>query len=279
MNIPRYWARLRATAKSPDGAAIDLTAWGWSGTSKLEAERKASARLQVLIGKVETGADLGAYGYGTRPLREEIIEEIRTVRGDLAGMITRNGYGTLVLNTTQAMFIDVDVDETDPTFFGRLLGKKIPHAQEAQIARFEEALQSVAGGRFRIYRTAGGYRLLAAHRPYDAREAQTEAIMKSVGADPAFEQLCRHQESFRARLTPKPWRCGHSLPPGQYPREDAKLRERFAVWLSKYDELTRGMSVCRFLKEVGSGAIHPDLAQVIQLHDQRTRASEQAPLA
>ena len=52
-------------------------------------------------------------------------------------------------------------------------------------------------------------------RPFTPASSDAEAVMKAVGADPAFIQLCRIQESFRARLrqvhTPAPGRTLHDI--------------------------------------------------------------------
>ena len=60
--------------------------------------------------------------------------------------------------------------------------------------------------------------------------------MKALGADPAFLHLCRIQGSFRARLTPKPWRCGQANPPGSFPREP-EAQAAFAEWLAQYQRV------------------------------------------
>ena len=72
--------------------------------------RLASERLRHLIGRVQQSLELErSYAYGTRPLREEIIQEIHSRAGDITGIVTRNSYGCLVLNTAEAMFVDVDL--------------------------------------------------------------------------------------------------------------------------------------------------------------------------
>jgi hypothetical protein len=103
--------------------------------------------------------------------------------------------------------------------------------------------------------------------------------MQAARVDPAFRQLCRVQQSFRARLTPKPWRCGYVVPPTHYPRETADDRQRFAEWLAGYDVACAGWATCRFTESVGTGAPAPALETVIRLHDGLTRCEEDLPLA
>src|SRR5262249_7835846 len=69
----------------------------------------------------------------------------------------------------------------------------------------------------RVYQTRSGLRYLVTHAPFDPGDADTEAAMQFLGCDPNYMILCRAQKSFRARLTPKPWRCGVRKPPGRFP--------------------------------------------------------------
>ena len=61
--------------------------------------------------KVAAGEELNRYGYGERPLREEITQPVSSSAGSEIAVVTRNLYGALVLNTLNAMFIDIDFPE------------------------------------------------------------------------------------------------------------------------------------------------------------------------
>jgi hypothetical protein len=87
---------------------------------------------------------------------------------------------------------------------------------------------------------------LFARRPLVTRE-----LLEALGSDPRFVKLCAVQESFRARLTPKPWRCDVSLPPGQHPREDTALRARVEEWLRGYEAASEHFATCRFIEHAG----------------------------
>jgi len=147
------------------------------------------------------------------------------------------------------------------------------------LARLREGLQRASGGSFRIYRTAAGFRVLATDRAYDPRSAETQALMTSIGTDPAFLTLCRIQESFRARLTPKPWRCGQANPPGRHPREAPAEQADFSSWLESYDRACQPMATCRFVESVGPGWVGEEIQPILDLHDAATRANAALPLA
>ena len=281
MNIPRYWARAKKEVPNPEGLHFDLAAWGWSSENREEAERKADERLSSLIARVQQGFELDRrYAYGSRPLREEIIDEFPGT--DLQAILTRNSYGSLVLNTAQMMFIDVDFPKTENGsggFFRKLFGKeKTPNPETPAVARIRESLKKSSDSSFRVYRTAAGLRILATDRLYDPASPEADEIMRSIGADPAFLQLCRIQKSFRARLTPKPWRCDMELPPGTFPRERDQ-QQRFSRWLTRYEQACGSKATCRFLEDVGRDGVHEQIRPLLEYHDRKTRASEPFPLA
>lgn len=279
MKIPRYW--FRARLPSARGGEATLTAWGWSFDGPAEARQLAEERLARLVERVRSGEPIprAGYLYGDRPLREEIVEEHPSPDDGATMLVTRNSYGALILNTAGAMFVDVDLPPPPRQgLLARLFGKIPPQDDTVELARLRSRLEALPG-RFRIYRTAAGWRVLATDRLYEPASAEAQAAMAKMGADPAYRQLCRVQESFRARLTPKPWRCGQSNPPSPFPREDARDRARFERWLGRYGEACRDKATCRLVESVADEWITPQLAPVVDLHDARTRASEALPLA
>lgn len=280
MNIPRFWAPARGEARR-GRRTLALLSWGWSDESRAEAEARARESLARLVERVLRGEDLprGGYGYGTRPLREEIAEELRGADGEVAAVVTRNAYGALVLNAARALFIDVDLPPARRTgLFQRWFGPSEPDPADAVLERLRETLRAQPGVSFRLYRTAAGFRVLATDPLYQPGDPASRTLLEKAGADPAFVRLCGLQQSFRARLTPKPWRCGRPLPPGRYPREDAAAA-RFARWLADYEAASASFATCRFLECVGRERVDPELAPLLRLHDEVSGASSGRPLA
>jgi hypothetical protein len=64
---------------------------------------------------------------------------------------------------------------------------------------------------WRIYRTRAGLRLLATQGLVEADSDVADGVFEALGADPLYRKLCKTQKCFRARLTPKPWRCGNGV--------------------------------------------------------------------
>jgi hypothetical protein len=282
MRIPKYWTRHDGDVSRPDGKALRLFAWGWSESSPSEAESKARERFRSLEQRVRQGLELPrGYAYGDRPVREQIVEQIVGPDGQVHALLTRNAYGALVLNAARAMFVDVDAalpPAEKPGFsFGGLFGKS-GRQRDRQLDQLRENLRARGGGSFRVYRTAAGFRLLATDRPYTPASSESEAVMRAVGADLAFIQLCRIQDSFRARLTPKPWRMNQPAPPGGFPR-DPSQEAAFEAWTHRYDRAAESKATCQFVETIGTGAMDPLIAPIVQLHDQRTKATSELPLA
>jgi hypothetical protein len=220
------------------------------------------------------------YLYGARPIREEIIQEIPDAQASPLAVLTRNRYGSLILNSARLLFIDVDLPPASPVaWLARLFGRGSPTSEQTVLDSLRAALAGFAPVTFRIYRTASGFRAMAIDREFAPEGPESERLLSRCAADPAFVQLCRAQKCFRARLTPKPWRCRYRLPPNQFPRESPAETTRFQEWLRGYEAACRGYATCRYVETVGSGAYLGALESAIRLHDSTTRCGDNLPLA
>jgi hypothetical protein len=276
LKIPRFWRRYEGNVQKPGGGALHLFAWGWSESSERDADAHARERFQNIERRVWQGLDLPkGYGYGSRPVREQILREIHGRGGDVDALLTRNAYGSVVLNAARVMFIDVDAPPAG--VLGRLLGRG--PAGGAALDQIRRAVSSAGIGDVRLYRTAGGFRLLVTNRMFTPGSSEAESAMRAVGADPAFVQLCKVQDSFRARLTPKPWRVGHKTPPGDFPREQGPQQQAFDDWLQKYEQAAASKATCQFVETLGSQWVDSDVAPILALHDEQTKAASGLPLA
>ncbi len=279
MKIPKFWFKASTDCQTRENKKLHVQVWGW-GDDMEAARQEASSRLRRLVDRVRRGEPFPrGYGYGNHPLREEILETYAGESGP-AGMLTRNRYGALILNTASLLFLDIDLPPVGllqrlRAWFSR--DKKDPN--EPALAALREALQKERRATFRIYRTAAGMRVMAVDREYDPGSAETQALMQATKTDTAFSRLCQAQKSFRARLTPKPWRCGSAKPPGQYPRDDGKQRSDFERWLKDYERRCEKFATCRYLETVGSAAPKGAVAKMVELHDRLTRADVALPLA
>ena len=217
--------------------------------------------------------------YGEKGQLEELVREIARSDG-VDALVTRNNYGCLVLNAARALFIDVDMPEPSPAT-GRIneCGDRLEGLWRRSFDDLRTVLASEGEEGFRIYRTAAGFRVLATTHEFDPGSPQSYRLMNAVGADADFVRLCGIQNSFRARLTPKPWRCGMPQPPSSFPRRLPDDQRRFAAWLAQYERASRDRATCQYLEDIGPSDRHPRLAPIVEFHDRESRAFEPLYLA
>jgi hypothetical protein len=280
MHFPKHWARATHSRTAPNGKTFTFTCWGWSDESAEAAQREAYARAERVTARFVGGQPLDRYGYGDRPLREEQLEVHDDEAGRTLAVITRNSYGALVLNAARAMFIDIDLPKDKPAgMLGGLFGGKKASPEAEALARIQQWAARRPDHGVRVYRTAAGLRGLVTSHPLHPADGEAQQILHTLGSDPLYIALCRAQESFRARLTPKPWRCGLPNPPGAYPRETPAAEHRFQVWVQRYEHSLSQYAVCRFIAHYGDPRPHPEIAPILALHDRHALATRDLPLA
>lgn len=220
------------------------------------------------------------YEYGQQPLREEVIEDVAP---DRQAVVTRNALGCLVLNTARAMFIDVDAAPPASAGVGgwlaSLFGKGTKSESPEIVRKAESWVRLNTRWGFRIYRTSGGYRVLATHDLFDPSRVLNEKIFDEFGSDPLYRKLCKNQESFRARLTPKPWRCGLEAPMVRWPWKDRGEQQRFESWNAEYKKACAEYATCELIAEVGNKTVHAQIRPLIEFHDKICKVGSGLKLA
>jgi hypothetical protein len=281
MKVYRYWARGVASVGPDDGTAPDeFIAYAGSDRSIEDARRQAVEKATKIGRAVFRSEPPDAYLYCDRPIREEIIEEFH--RGDFqSAVITRNVYGALVLNTAEAMFIDIDYPYVSPfaalfRWFAGLFGKKSPSADEKIIRRVGEVVEAERNLGLRLYRTANGYRCLVTSQTFQPTSNESTDLMKRFGADPMYVRLCREQECFRARISPKFYRLRLERPPGRYPFENDGDRAEYDRWTTEYDVAARNFTTCVFLEHFGRSNVDERVRPIVETHDRFACRSSEA---
>lgn len=135
----------------------------------------------------------------------------------------------------------------------------------------------------RLYRTPAGFRVMAMHRRFDAREPAVPECFAALGVDPLYARMCANQRCFRARLSPKPWRVGIGARlrprPGVWPVNPERLPER-QRWVQEYEQASRGHAACRYVGSLGSTSAACGEALAVQrLHDEGCQALRDLPIA
>lgn len=154
-------------------------------------------------------------------------------------------------------------------------------SQELARRRVTAFLSSHPRWHLRLYRTPAGLRVLAMHQPFSPADGEVAEFFAAIGTDPIYVRMCLRQNCFRARVSPKPWRIGiadHLKPVGVWPIDPERLPERRA-WIERYDRAAKSFAACRSLEALGSGAVHPKVAEVQRLHDELCQANRNLDIA
>lgn len=281
MRVARFWARAQA---EKDGYARG--AWGGSDASLEDAQAIADERAQKMVAEVLAADDPGLhhYEYQRHDLPEPIVQDLHDAAGERIAAITINRYGANVLNTARLVFVDVDLatPQRGGGLLGRLFGRKTPPTDPTHeaIERLRAwARQNTSHGA-RVYRTAAGLRYLLTQPSMAPDGADTNRLMEQLGADPLYARLCRAQRSFRARLSPKPWRIGVRGTPKLSFEKLADASAEVNAWLRTYEQACGGYAVCELVDEVGhTRPPDDDTARLISLHDDLAGVGSGRPLA
>lgn len=289
MKFYRFWAPGEATVH--DGRrSWQLRAYGGSNESLDDAIRRAREVASRAASAVERGQPPGTYGYADRALREEIVDEIYDA-GNLAAVITRNSYGSLVLNTSRVMFIDIDYPSRGPAsdslgrairlLWNRLTGRPAaPHSDRDQqiLSRIADVTGQHRPLGVRVYRTAGGYRVLVTSDTFDPASDVSRQLLTDFGSDALYQRLCSAQQCFRARLSAKFWRCRASRPPSRFPWASDDQQRQYRQWEQAYHARANEYATCALVGAFGEPAIHDRVRLVLETHD-RLSCRDGAPLA
>lgn len=255
MHFAKFWAQ---------GNSGPFKCWRSSDVSVADAKAKADESAKVIGERIREGVRW-KYGYPDRAVREEVLRQSAGADGALDWAVTRNAYGCDVLNTARAVFVDVDHD-------GPNLQRHLDAAK-----RWTEAHP---GWSFRAYRTKAGLRLLATHALIAPEDPLiVSGLFPALGTDALYARLCKVQRSYRARLTPKPWRCGMNAPRERWPWPSPSVESRFRSWQARYEEASQRYATCELVGEIGPRNVVAGLAPIVELHDRVTRVGSGLPLA
>lgn len=274
MRYYRYWAKANSTRLRPNN--FPVRAWGYSNESQADAEHLALQRADMKISELQQRpTDPEAYGYGLEALPEQLIEEL-SLNDQVIAIITRNNYGSLVLNAGNVLFADIDLPEPTLGFWGSMKtmfgnAPKEPVNAPAINSALLENIQNLCADTpdfgLRLYKTKAGYRAAITHTLFDPDSKEANQLLERLGSDKLYVKLCERQSCFRARLSPKPWRIQMSSPPTRFPFQTPNHQQWFEEWVVKYEKASKDYSVCTPVGEFGNPRIADNVELVLQVHD------------
>jgi hypothetical protein len=220
-----------------------------------------------------------------------MVQRIHDKQGNLLGALTRNRYGSVVLNTPRLMILDVDNQDLQPkpeqasskpfslSEFLRNLFSTLPPVSPppsllppellAQVQlRLAAWLHLYPNWNFRLYRTRLGFRLIVTYQLLDPNSPEAQEVFAAMRTDPIYVRLCQMQDCYRARLSPKPWRIGWMRPTHHFPYDTAEQQVQQQEWEQQYTARSEAFSVCEWVGEYGSGYVLPEVECLIMLHDE-----------
>lgn len=320
MLIPKFWAEARLFERHQQ-KPYSLRRYGWSNESQEAAQAHADQRVREAMDRILLGEPLmrrerkWSYGVDGVPIREEIVAQ----HGE--SIITRNIYGARCLNTPKAFFVDVDFAvATGSCWLNiviavaliwlsvkylplKMLFLTVPAAFTAStlVTHFLEVTAiALRGGteriarsridnvlaardlwRWRVYRTPAGFRVLMMHRQFEPDDPEVDEVFAALGADSLYAVMCKKQQCFRARVSPKPWRmgCDRMAPRKKVWPVAPELLPIRQEWIERYEQAATGYAACEFVGEFGEGMVDGNVAVVQRLHDQLCQAESGLPLA
>lgn len=249
-----------------------VVARGWSETSQEEAFANAQARLSRILDYLRSDKPLDEYQYVfDQVICEEVVDRISDEDGE-AAIISRNAYGSLVMNTPRLMFIDIDLPKPMPSlgerikaWFSRPTDTASPEQRTLdEIRRWQAANDQYT---LRAYRTRAGFRLLVVNWCFDGPDQAAMRVLDQLKSDRLYRRLCLAQQCFRARLSPKPWRVAAGSPPAQFPFASEPRERQFRDWLERYTRLAASFSVCHYIETLGHESPHDRVVPLIEYHD------------
>lgn len=298
--VPKFWTTVEGEAQRADGRTLALRVWGWSTSSIAEAAAVASERLTQARAKLAAGQELESWKYYPRlPLREETLVEI-TAGETLLAVVTRNRYGAEVLNTDLFLIADIDLPEEPPAakrptesggggWLSRMFGRRpTPDPQPetapgpggdeeaATLRRVAEFAAANGALGVRTYRTAAGLRVLVTGGDLPPGTPAAERVLLELASDPVYVLLCSTHQTYRARLTPKPWRVGLRALTVSWPYDERSAEAQ--EWLGQYAARSSSHATTRLLSVTGPSPTSEE-AQVIEWHDRVSGATVDLPLA
>ena len=306
MNIPKYWEKKEVTFDI-DGREAICNIWGHSDGDPEAARQMIEEKIPQVEEAIrrrwddEDGKYAGGYKgdyYTVDFIREHRLEEISQDSEEIA-VITRNSYGSKIINCPEVMFVDIDTDTEDDgwgyhnsgclaLFRGPSYKEPAPPAPSLEpsqakldaLARVKSYVDSNPGTGYRIYETTLGLRLIATHQLYDPAADATMELLKALDCDELYMRLCSAQKCFRARLTPKPWRIGEERPPvHRHLTAPGVPNPGYDSWLENYETVSKGYQACRFMEKIGLEAPDPAIKEVVRVHDEACGADGDRPLA
>jgi hypothetical protein len=261
--VQEYITELVLDAKPDRDNSASVKKWA---QGLLLQERNGLAQLSpIKIKDYPNASQWYKLQQGEYSVMDELVLGEICYAGKQTAVITRNRYDCLILNTDRLLIVDVDISVPKGTDLRDCPAScQMAISQLQAIAALEALVEQFPNLGFRVYRTRNGLRYLCTTHEFHPLEPKSQRSMKSLYADPLYARLCKFQATFRAGLTPKPWRVGQS----EYVEQLIYDRITGIVLPS-----SSPYAVCHLIEIVGERSILPKFELIVEAHDAYCRVS------
>ena len=289
MNIFKYWAKyqeiipVKNWVNPLSGKQKDIApTYNFIGGSNI-SEREALVAAKEKRNRIK--AIISGNPLDDTDYEVDIVEEIITTI-DEDNIVTRNRYGALVLNSAHLMFVDIDNSQFRHSYFfktGILTLLKNSFIKISLDEKIENHIAKIASKTkhqnhsFRIYKTPAGYRVIVIGEKFVAKSKEAQKILSSFGSDWLYKLLCKKQNCFRARLTPKPHRIKIKRHRVIFPFRTVDEEKIHQNWVSNYENKSGMYAACKFIREIGKKN-YSEL-EIVKYHDRKCNALSSKTIA
>ncbi len=127
-----------------------------------------------------------------------------------------------------------------------------------------------------IYRTYKGLRVIVCNKKIDVN-TESVAFLRSINTDSSYINFCTRHNAFSARLSPKPYRIGLA---NSELFKIPKFSPKKEKWIDDYEERCVNYATCKFKQSTQENPIvMPDIGNFLEVHDLKTKAFKDLPLA
>ena len=264
MKIFKYWVIEKAKVRIGQ-EETEIKVYGGSNVSEADAVLTARGKIEKVQSKI--AGDTHVFETYEVEIREEIVRAL-----DGNAIVTRNRYGAQVLNVQDLMIMDID--QAKRSFWEIFKKREDDKTKIVAMVRSLAQKPGYQGCGFRVYETSKGMRVIVLGRTFDPKAPATQKMMDEFNCDTLYTFMCKKQDCFRARLTPKPSRMRLRGFKVRFPRA-AEDEKAFQDWLLSYEAASRKYSVCKFIEQIGPGPV----TEAVRLHDEVSGAFRDQTLA
>ncbi len=153
----------------------------------------AQAAIERIRKAISVGRLPERYPYGITPLGVQMLQTPSDPQGNVLAVVTRNQCGSVGLNASRVMFVDMDFPESGAeapaSFFARLFGRGEKKSLESKYEQYEQKARAAGeefvaarpGWNVYLYRAFGGLQGVATHQLFDPASSQTQEILEGFG--------------------------------------------------------------------------------------------------